>query len=206
MNEHDTSTSGSLGMDPEDLDGHTMEELAEYLDAGRAPANLSIDASPGCRIALDALERLRALSPKLLAADMDAEPEPDETWVQSILSGIAVDARAGRRVPLPGPKPSADLGITEGAIRGLVRAAENDVSGIIIGRVRLEGEVTEPGEPIEVCAEISIAHGHPIRPLVKRLREAIASRLATHTQLNVTGIDIVVQQLHDTPRPGKETQ
>ncbi|MEB4613713.1 hypothetical protein OOT08_03580, partial [Leucobacter sp. M11] len=99
-----------------------------------------------------------------------------------------------------------DLGITEGAIRGLVRAAEQDVPGIIVGRVRLEGEATEPDEPIEVYAEVSIAHGRPIPELVERLRGAIASRLAAHTSLNVIGIDIVVHDLHDLPHPGRETQ
>ena len=39
----------------EDLDGHTIEELSDYLDAGRTPVDASIEGSPGCRIALDAL-------------------------------------------------------------------------------------------------------------------------------------------------------
>ncbi|MEB4613714.1 hypothetical protein OOT08_03585, partial [Leucobacter sp. M11] len=88
MNEHDTPETTVLGMEPEDLDGHTIEELSNYLEAGRAPADPSIDGSPGCKIALDALERLRTLSPELLAADTEAEPEPEESWVQSILAGI----------------------------------------------------------------------------------------------------------------------
>src|SRR5690606_10365468 len=63
-----------LGLDPSDLDGHTIEELTDYLDAGREPANSSIDSSAGCVLALDALERLRALTPALMARDEAAEP------------------------------------------------------------------------------------------------------------------------------------
>ncbi|RGE20427.1 hypothetical protein [Leucobacter sp. wl10] len=201
MNEHDTPEPSGPSMEPEDLDGHTVEELSDYLDADRVPANPSIDRSPGCRIALDAMERLRALSPELLIADTADEPEPDEGWVQSILAGITLDARAGRRVPVPAPGSNADLGITEGAIRGVIRAAENDVPGVIVGRCRLDGEVTEPGEPVRVFVEVSIAHGERIPTLLDRLRTEIASRLAAHTPLNVTGIDIAVHDLHQLPNP-----
>ncbi len=205
MNQHDeTLGMPGLRLEPEDLDGHTIEELSDYLDTGRTPPDASIDQSPGCRIALDALERLRGLTPDLFAADTAAESEADEGWVQNILAGIALDARAGRRIPITVSTVDGDLGITEGAVRGLVRAAESTVPGVLVGKCRFEGDVTIPGDPIRVRVDISVPYGSAIRDLVGRLRAEIASRLATHTTLNITGIDIMVRDIHQLPDPTGE--
>jgi len=204
MSEHDAPDPRSLGMEPEDLDGHTIEELADYLDRGRSPADPSIEQSAGCRIALDALERLRVLTPELLAADTAAEPPPEESWVQDILAGIALDARAGRRIPIAAPAPNTDLGITEGAVRGLIRAAEHTVPGVLVGRCRLDGDVTVPGEPVRVRVDVSVPYGEPIPDLVQRLREEISRRLTAHTTLDVTGIDITVHDVRRQSSPAEE--
>lgn len=184
-----------IGLDPGDLDGHTIEELTDYLDADRTPADPSIEESPGCLLALDALERLRALTPELIARDEAAEPEPEPGWIQSILSGIAMDARSGRRIPLAAPDDRSDLAITEGAVRGLIRAAENAFPGILIGRCRLHGDVTDPGAVIGVEVDVSVPFGEPIVQLADRLREEIAQRLRTHTRLIVETIDITVHDI-----------
>ena len=203
MNSHETPES--LGVEPEDLDGHTIEQLSDYLDSGRAPSDPSIDESAGCQIALDALERLRALTPDLIAADTAAEPEADETWVQNILAGIAVDARAGRRIPVVIDPPDVDAGITEGALRGVIRAAENTVPGLLVGSCRFDGDVTVPGEAVLIRVEVSVPYGLPIPDLVDRLRAEIGARLTAHTTLNVTGIDITVSDLRQLPnRTGED--
>ncbi|QAY60481.1 Asp23/Gls24 family envelope stress response protein [Microbacterium protaetiae] len=183
-----------LGVEPGDLDGHTIEELTDYLEAGRSPSDPSIEQSAGCQLALEALERLHSLTPELMAADAAAEPAADESWVQKILSGIALDARAGRRIPLTPPAPGAEIALTEGAVRGLVRAAENAIPGVLIGRCRLNGDVTTPGAPVRIEIDASVPYGEPLPRLADRLRDEIARRLAVHTELNVTGIDI---RIHD---------
>lgn len=197
MNTHDTPDP--LGMEPADLDGHTIEELSDYLDSGRTPANPSIDASAGCQIALEALERLRALTPDLIAADAAVESEADENWVQRILAGITLDARAGRRIPLVLDSSDADAGITEGAVRGVIRAAENTVPGVLVGRCRFDGDVTIPGEAILIRVDVSVPYGPSIPDLVDRLRAEISTRLSAHTTLNVAGIDISVSDLRQSP-------
>lgn len=197
MNTHEHRKLLALG--PEDLDGHTVEELSEYLEAGRLPADPSIDESAGCQIALDALERLRGLTPKLFAADTAAEPEADEQWVQGILADITLDARAGRRIPVALPAARADAGITEGAVRGLIRSAERAVPGVLIGKCKLEGDVTEPGAPVRVSAEMSVTFGESIPELVARVRAEIQAHLASHTTLNVAGVDITVHGIQYVP-------
>ena len=186
-----------LGLEPTDLDGHTLDELTDYLDAGRRPADRSIDGSPGCQLALDALERLHGLGAELLAAETAAEPEADESWVDRILSGIAIDARAGRRIPFATAEPGVEFGITEGAVRGLVRSAESVVPGLLIGRCRLDGDVTAPGAPIRVEIEASALLGRPIPEVAAQLRFEVDRRLRTDTELNVVAIDIVIRDVRE---------
>ncbi len=190
-----------------DLDGHTIDELADYVDAGRMPRDPSIEDSPGCRIAIDALERLRDVAGALFRADIEAEPQPDESWIRGILAGIAIDARAGRRIPIGHPDPAADLAITEGAVRGIIRSAESEVPGVLVSRTRLDGEVTDPNAPIGIAIAISIGYGLPLLATAERLRLAVAARIAEHTELRIEAIDITIDDVRiPAPLPDeKET-
>jgi uncharacterized alkaline shock family protein YloU len=189
----------AMNDDRDDLDGHTIEELGDYLDAGRKPYDPSIENSPGCRIALDALERLRSASLRLLEAEASEEPEPDESWIGGILANIGREARAGRRIPIAHPDPAADLGITEGSVRGLVRAAADTVDGLIVGRTALQGDVTVPGESITVALEATAYFGHSIPATTERLREAVRSALDLHTDLVIAAVDVTVVDVHHVP-------
>lgn len=197
-----------------DLDGHTLEELGDYLDRGMTPAESSIDSSPGCRIALRSLARLREVSASVLEVEAAAEPARSDAWITSILSRIGQEARAGREIPLgvidlPGepawPGGDGSLSITEGAVRALIRGAGDSVRGVLVGRTRLDGDVTLPGEPITVDIDVSVFWGHNIREATDHLRAAVRSELARHTELEIAAIDITV---HDITRPatGEETK
>jgi uncharacterized alkaline shock family protein YloU len=195
--DHDIPELKPLGLDPSDLDGHTLDELTDYLEAGRQPRDASIEESPGCQLALDALERLQSLGGELIEADAAAAPEVDQSWVDRILGGIALDARAGRRIPFESVEPNIDLGITEGAVRGLVRSAENAVPGLLVGRCRLEGDVTVPGAPIRIAIDASMLYGDPILQITERLRTEVAERLQAHTALNIVAIDIAIKDIRE---------
>jgi len=184
-----------LGIEPDDLDGHTLDELADYLEAGRTPRDASIEGSPGCQLALDALARLQGLGGQLIDADAAAMPPVEDSWVDRILSGIALDARAGRRVPLDDQDPAADFGITEGALRGLIRSAENAVPGVLVGRTALDGDVTAIGAPVAIGIEVSMLYGEPIPEAVSQLRREVADRVRRHTDLHVTSIDVTVRDI-----------
>lgn len=194
-----------LGLEPGDLDGHTLEELSDYLEAGRVPLDPSIEGSPGCQLALDALERLHGLGGQLIDADAAAMPEVDDSWVDRILSGIALDARAGRRIPFAETDPAVDFGITEGAVRGLIRSAENAVPGILVGRSTLDGDVSAVGEPIRIAIEVNAVYGESIPQAVDRLREEVAERLRRQTSLTVTAIDVTVRDIQRISSAAEET-
>ncbi|MCK8476578.1 hypothetical protein [Microbacterium aurugineum] len=193
----ETPKARRLSLAPTDLDGHTLDELTDYLEAGRQPADRSIDESPGCQLALDALERLHGLGAELIAAETAAEPEVDESWVDRILSGIAIDARAGRRIPFASIDPDVDLGITEGAVRGLIRAAEKVVPGLLVGRCRLDGDVTTANAPIRVEIDASAMHGQSIPVVAERLRTEADRSLRAHTELNIVAIDIAIRDIRE---------
>ncbi|TAJ47652.1 MAG: hypothetical protein EPO52_11315 [Herbiconiux sp.] len=192
------------GIEPDDLDGHTIEELSDYLDAGRSPADASIDASPGCQIALAALARLRSLSGAVLDAGASSEPAPDESWISGIVQNIGREARAGRSIPLSHPSPAASLALTEGSVRGLIRAAGEEAGGLVVGRCTLEGDVTTPGAPVAIQVEVSAYGDESIASAATRLRTAILGALQRHTELVVTAIDITVQDIHPAPSAGSE--
>ncbi|WP_217133325.1 hypothetical protein [Leucobacter chinensis] len=199
MNDPLNSRAPHLGVSADELNGYTVEQLSDYLDAGRTPDDPEIEHSPGCLLVLDALERLRDLTPELLEVDAAAEAEPEESFVQSILSSIALDARAGRRIPIEAEDPTFDLGITEGALRGVIRSAESAVPGALVGKCRFDGDLTTPGAPVRVQAEVSIRYGLPIPELVEQLRSEIQNRIRVHSTIRLVAVDLTVRDVHERP-------
>lgn len=193
--DHDLPRQRLGGLDPQDLDGHSIDELTDYLEAGRTPRNPSIEESASCQLALDALERLHGLGPALIAADAEASRLVDDSWVDRVLGEIALDVRAGRRVPLPSSDPRSDLGITEGALRGMIRGAEKSFPGVVLGRCRIDGDVLDADAPISIDIEASVPYGTAILRLVEEVRAEIAARLAAHTALNIERIDVTVENV-----------
>lgn len=180
-----------------------IEVLNDYLDRGVAPPVELLNSSPDHQLALDALVRFRRVTSDLLADDVAAEPARDDGWVATILANIHSESRAGRSIPLGHPSSIADLSISEGAVRGLVRAAGDAVSGTLIGACRLEGDVTVPGTPITVAVEASVFWGERIRATAEHIRAAIESALLLHTELNIVAVDVTVTDVH-LRRTGQE--
>lgn len=199
----DSATADAL--DPANLDGHTIEELSVYLDAERTPVNFSIESSPGCQIALSALERLHELTAHLLGAQAAAEPAPPDKWVQGIMDRIALEARAGRDIPISHPSTTARLTLTEGAVRGVIRAAGDSIPEVIVGRCGLDGDLTDPGQPITITVDISVAWGTNLPETAHRARTAIRRQLLKHTELVIAAIHITIQDLRFTRQSATET-
>lgn len=184
------------GLEPEHLGGHTLDELSDYLDSGESPADPSIDGSPGAQIALQSLRRVRQMASSLLESDAHGETGRDDTWITGILSAITMESRAGRDIPVSHTASNARLVITEGSVRGMIRAAADQAGGLLIGRIRLEGDVTTPGEPITILVDASAFWGEPIAEAAARLREAIYSELLKHTELQLNSIDVTVHDVY----------
>jgi uncharacterized alkaline shock family protein YloU len=191
------------GYDPEDLDGHSIEELGDYLDAGRRPVDASIENSPGCLIALDALARLHSESWAMLEVEARADRDRDQSWIANVIANISRESRAGRDIPVAHPDPATRLLLTEGAVRGLVRAAGDGTGGSLIGRVDLDGDVTEPGAPITVTVTASVAFGPNLATVAQLVRDRIAAVLLTHTELNVIAVNVEIEDVHAAGATGE---
>ncbi|MDR6571710.1 hypothetical protein J2X60_000335 [Curtobacterium sp. 320] len=197
-------------LEPDDLDGHTIDELADYLDAGMQPADPSIDHSAACQNALAAIVRLRQSSLGSLEAAAEQEAPADESWISGVLANISLEARAGRDVPLRPAAPTERPVMTEGAIRSLVRTAGDAVPDALIARCTLEGDVTELGAPVRIVVEIAVRVGSTIQRVASDIRETVAEVLATETDLLVESVDVVVRDLlppsDDEPDPDAEEE
>ena len=181
------------GDEPEGLDGHTIEQLNDYLDRDRTPSDESIDSSPGCQIALASLERLRGLTNTLLDRDALAEPERDDSWVSSIIANLTREVHAGRDIPITHVSPIARLSVSEGAVRGMIRAAGDSVGGVVTGRCRLEGDVTVLGEPIIVLVEANAFWADSLADAEEGVRRAVRAELERHIELNIATIDVTIE-------------
>ncbi|MBW4040721.1 MAG: Asp23/Gls24 family envelope stress response protein [Acidobacteria bacterium] len=179
----------------DDLDGHTIEELADYVDRGRTPVDPAIETSPGCRHAIAALERLRSASSTILAEETAAAAPPDETWLAGLMSQISLDARAGADFTLLTTPDGDEVVMTEGALRALVRAAGDEQPGFLVGRVRFDGDLSEPESPLTVRVDVVVGYGTRVPAGVDRLRTAVIERLRTHTMFRAVRVDIDVRDL-----------
>lgn len=180
---------------PRQLDGHSIDDLSDYLERGRLPRDESIESSAGCQIALAALERLRQLSQEILSHEAGMVAPPDESWIAGVLSNIGREARSGRTIPLQHSSSAVDLSITEGAVRGLIRQAGDTVPGVIIGSCLLRGDVTVPGSPIDVEVSASSYLGAPLPETAERIRHVVYDAIRRHTELVVNTVDVEINDV-----------
>lgn len=182
-------------LDEENLDGHTVESLSDYLDRGREPRDPSIESSPAAQHALAALSRLRAVAPRVMAAKADDFAPENENWIKRILDQIGVQANAGRDIPIPYDVEGAELSISEGAVRALVREAGDRTDGLIVERCRLDGDVETLGAPIRIDVVVSTFEGLDQDAVTSQFREYVRETLETHTNLTISSITV---RVHDT--------
>jgi hypothetical protein len=177
---------------PDDLDGHTLDELAYYLDRGRTPLDPSIESSPTCRIALAGLERLRSMAGPLLEDDAAAAPASDR-WIDEVIGRISLESRAGRRFAFTGLPAGTEAVVTEGALRGLVRAIGDSVPGLITGRVRFDPD--EDAGTIDLAVDVDVFYGTSIEAAAAEFRRRIATLLPLHAPFAVGALDLRVRDV-----------
>lgn len=183
-------TTDDLPLPDDDLDGHTIEELADYLDRGRTPVDPSIEGSAACRLAMTNMQRLRELSVGALERRADAEPDREAGWVDRLLEAIRAEVRPGRDVPVAHPDPRLQLALTEAAVRGLVRRAGDTMGGVVMGRCTLDGDLEQPGAPVRIDVTAGLVYGEPAKATADRLRRTIAEAVERHTGLVVDAVDV----------------
>lgn len=192
-----------LRLEPEDLDGHTLDELDDYLDRDRVPADPSIDNSPSCQIALGALQRLRDIAGDYLDRD-DASTGTDADWISSVLASLPFDTRAGRHFPYDTLAQHVHAHVTEAALRGLIRATGDDVPGLLIGTVDIR--VDESGQCADLWIEAAVVWGTSLPGTDAVLRTRLREVLPLHAPFAVGRIDLrIVELIGPETRPRRST-
>lgn len=184
--------------------GKTIEEISDYVESGRSPYDPEIETCPDCLNALDALERAGRLSRDLVAADAAEMPEPSENWFRGVMTAVRAELRAGRSIPLSHPDPRVSVTVTEGAVQALIRASGDAIDGVFVGHSRIVGDVEVPGAPIAIDITASVAWGTSLPAAAAAVRRAVTDALAQHTELNITAVDVTVEDLH-RPLPPEDT-
>ncbi|MEN0023689.1 MAG: Asp23/Gls24 family envelope stress response protein [Microbacterium sp.] len=188
-------------MTPHDTDdaldcGTTIDELSDYLDRGRTPRDPHIESCPDCLNALEALERVGRLSRDLIDADAAELPAPPESWFERIFTSIQEELHAGRSLPISHPDPRVQITVTEGAVRALLRDSGDAIDGVFVSRTEIVGDAERLGAPVEINLTASVRFGTSIQHLTDELREVAYAALAKHTDLNVTAVNISVEDIH----------
>lgn len=184
--------------------GHTLEDLSLYLDTGEFADPKHLDECPECRNGLDSLRRLSATSDELLNLDLAEAGSGNDDWMKSILANLKLELRPGRSIPISSDDPADTLTETEGSIFALIRSVADNTPGTVAGRVRLEGDVTIPGEPITVSLDLAVAFGLPVVRSAEDLRGELMDALALHTELNIAAIDIAVTDVYNMTQAPQE--
>ena len=184
--------------------GYSLEQLGDYLDGGRTPAIEAIEGNAECQAVLASLERFGSLSRELVSRDAAEHTEIDETWFSSLMSSITREVKAGRDIPLASADPLTTLSITEGAIRGLVRAAGDSIAGVIVGRCALTDRAPEDNSKggVAVDVSISVLLGTPVRGAAEAVRQAVYGALLKHTELLIDSVNVTVSDVHVIPTEG----
>jgi hypothetical protein len=177
--------------------GKTVDELSDYLAAGRLPYDPDIETCPECLNALDALERVGMLSRSLLEREARELPPPPANWFDRIMDVVRSEMRVGRSLPVQHPDPRVQITLTEGAVRALVRSVGDEIDGLYIGRVDIDGDAEVPGAPVEVNITGTIAWDQSVLDATALLRTAVYDALAQHTDLNVVAVNVTIEDVHD---------
>jgi len=207
MNDHPQRPveADNSSLDAAHLDGHSIESLSDYLDRGREPRDPAIESSAAAQHALAALARLRAVAPKIIVADAEAEefaPRNDH-WVKRILDQIGVQAHAGRDIPISHDIEGAVLSISEGAIRAVVREVGDSMEGLLVERCKLEGDVESPGAPVEIHVELSTFDGLDLDEVTAEFRERVEQAVRLHVDLAVTQVTVRVRDTDLSEEEGR---
>ena len=181
--------------------GHSLDELEEYLRTGQSAAEQHYQRCPEGQAGLAGLRALHRLSGQLAAADTEEAGSADEPWLQSILGNLRLEMRSGRSIPLSSEYPEDTFSETEGSLLALIRAVGDDVDGATIGKCRLHGDITTPGADVMIEVNVTAFFGYPLPAMIESLRSRIAAMITTHSELNLTSVDVTVTDVHERYSP-----
>jgi hypothetical protein len=180
---------------------HSLEDLDQYLRTGQPNLEPHLKTCAECRSNTRALTHLHDLTAALIQDDIHRAETGDTTWLENIVAKLRLETRAGQTLPFTPSHTEDPLPHTEGSVTALLRTTGDTITGATIGRCQLHGDLATPGAEVRVQVHISALWGHPLPDLVRTLRHRLFDALTRHTELNITGIDITVTDIHAPTAP-----
>ncbi|MBM7051725.1 MULTISPECIES: Asp23/Gls24 family envelope stress response protein [unclassified Rothia (in: high G+C Gram-positive bacteria)] len=180
-----------------------LEDLSIWLDdehSGIAGAEHQrrgkhIENCPTCTQRFEALQRLERATQELIDEDENTQTA-HVGWVETLLENLILETKAGRAIPLTGDHPLDTLSVTEGAILSATRRAGESVSGVLVGKVRLHGDIETPDAEITLEMNISVRQNTAVPDAAQQVRARVLEEIDRTSELNLVAVDITVEDVH----------
>lgn len=144
-----------------------------------------------CAETLAELRALRLATEELVSTEI-AEQSKDTSWLDTLMSNMVFEARAGRAIPLRAEYTVDSFSVSEGALISAVRYAADQLEGIVIGRCQLVGNVENAEAKITVNATASAEFGIDALVAAQSLEHVIQKELERVAHLRPESINVVV--------------
>lgn len=171
-------------------DEHSGNHSPQHLLTG-----LHIHHCPTCTQRLEALQRLERVTNDLVTEEENKQAS-DSSWLDTMLSNLVLETKAGRSIPLTAHHELDTLTQTEGSVIAAIRRAGESLPGALVSRCRLDGDVEAPRAPINVEITASVREGSSVADITRELRERVRKELERISELNVEQINITVEDMH----------
>ncbi|MDO4252925.1 MAG: hypothetical protein Q4C74_06790 [Rothia sp. (in: high G+C Gram-positive bacteria)] len=181
-----------------------LETLSDWLEEDHSQAGSAaqqqlsehIDSCPICTQRVVALRKLEQATAELEQADLE-EQQAQSGWLDKILSNIVLETKAGRSIPISSDESTDWLAQTEGSVLAAIRQAADQLGHILIGRCRLLGDIEQAGAPVQIDVTASVECGVVIAQATARLRQLILAEVARVSELNLTAVNITVEDIYE---------
>ncbi|WP_166987282.1 hypothetical protein [Canibacter zhoujuaniae] len=171
-----------------------FDEINDFFDNAGEALQDRFESDPHASHVLQQLGRLRSLTAEV-SKRSSAAIETSADWWEQLTTLIIADSRPGRVIPLGKATESQELGITEGAVKALIRDASDAIESCLVTKIELPAEITEPGAQITVKLRASVASDVSVKPAADAIRAAVSKKLKTHTTLDIAAIDVQVSDV-----------
>lgn len=203
--------------------GRDIDEVWAGIDRPPTPHE---QTCPFCSAARESMRDLGRATAELRAQDEeDPDLQAGPQVIARILDVARSEARRSRRLPLSKPRPGQvvdELTVSEQAVVAVVRRTGDRYGGVQVRRCSIdlvattvpEGGATpgdtgvedgtgrpppEAGAPsdVRVVLRVSVGPGVSIPQLSAELRSAVRAVVDREVGMNVVGVDLVVEDVHD---------
>lgn len=168
--------------------GRLVEDL---WDGMQGPPDAHVQDCPHCRTALGSLTALAEATRAVVDDDELLTPPP--SLVRSIMSAVRADVRRTSRLPLADGE-HGPVDISEQAVAAVLRFAADSVDGVRARRCRLH--LQDGTVRVDLSISVRFSGGTSVTT-VDLVRERVRAVATAHVGLDVTGIDIEVEDVWD---------